>query len=190
MTRSAGILLAVACASCVAAPQSEENVRYGPARGESLVSIGGNLSDSSFDGAGLNDLKETDFELSLSYGYFVGDHHEIGGEIVYGQVDSNLPDSDVLKVDALAFYNYNIRRWVRTWFYIGVDAGLTYLDMDSLDDSSTEPTYGAHVGARLWATPSAAVFFEPFYRRTMLELSAGDVDQDTLGILFGVEFAF
>lgn len=184
------VCLAVLSSACASVEPASGSERYGPVKGESLISLGGSIADKSFDDSELNDVKTTEVTLMVSYGYFLSTNNEIGAEVLYGLVDSNIEDTDVNKIDATAFYNYNFRVSSRTWLYVGADLGLTYLDDELLDISSTEPAYGAHVGARFWATPQTSVFIEPYYRRNdNVETQAGSLDQDTFAILFGVEFA-
>lgn len=182
------VLCALGIGACTTTEGAE--ARYGPLKGDSLVSLAGTISDSSIHVTGAPTIRSTALTTRVGYGYFLTPNHELGANLGYRLEDNNVANSDYSQLDLTALYNYNIRASSRTWYYAGIDLGFRRID-DEAAEKFTDLLYGIHVGLRNWLTPQIAFFAEPFYQRSKFELPIDDsADQDQFGILFGLQYAF
>lgn len=183
-------LVVFALGLCACTTTQGADARYGPLKGDSLVSLSGTISDSGIHVTGAPTIRSTAVTTRLGYGYFLTPAHELGANLGYRLEDNNVPNSDFSQLDLTALYNYNIRASSRTWYYVGVDLGFRRID-DQAAEKFTDLLYGLHVGIRNWLTPQIAFFAEPFYQRSKFQLAIDDnAEQNQFGILFGLQYAF
>jgi hypothetical protein len=152
--------------------------RYGPGEGESLLTFGGALTFTDPD---VGDDVDT-LTAQVGYGYFLDEHHEVGGQILNSLSDSDDFESTIFVV--APYYNYNWRQSSRTWYYAGPHIGILYnsIDTPGFDEDDTSFAYGAHGGVRQWITPSTSWFVEPRITKSS--------DVDDITILFGLNVSF
>ncbi len=163
-----------------AAPPVQD--RYGPAGGESLLSLGVTLQSRETEPDVGEDTTDSTLFGQVGFGYFLADEHEIGAQFL-GVLNSPDEGDDVVFLAISPYYNYNFRANPRTWWYVGPHVGLAFIDFGG--ESESELAYGVHVGMRQWISPDAAFFVEPRY--TITEF--GDTDITTFDILLGLDVA-
>jgi hypothetical protein len=143
-----------------------------PTGGVQLFSFGGDLRNTDY-----GDFEVDTLLLRTAGGYFLDEHHEVGGAITLIRFDFDGGDATIW--DLSPYYNYNVALQPRLWAYGGAHLGLTMVDASGADDTAI--AYGLHAGARYWVTPRAAFYAEPGFTLTEIE----NEDVTDIYILFG-----
>ena len=142
--------------------------RLGPTGGEQLFALAGSLSS----------VEDTDLLiLQATFGYFLDDALEVGGQITTFWFDADCDDSTLHLINP--YVNYNLRQTPRLWYYAGLHAGLAFIDVAGTDETGF--AIGPHAGARYWVSPRSAFFAEP---RLTTAFYSGDSSTE-VAIIFG-----
>jgi len=156
-------------------PQAD---KYGPGTGESLVSLGLQLSSSKAGGSTSKSIA-----AQIGGGYFLTEEHEVGGHILWNYINPDEGSSAAIFFLA-PYYNYNYRANPRLWYYGGPHLGLSHVAAGG--SSSNSLAAGLHAGARYWLSPTTSVYVEPRY--THYRQFGSNTDDLTLLIGLSVTF--
>lgn len=144
-----------------AQPVQEVSETYGPDSNDFLISGAMSFARAEYQyDTAAQDTKTYTFSTSVSY--FIDRTNEIGLSGAYQEInvdEGSAGDGDTAFL--YAFYNFNYDTSPRTTLYAGPQAG--WARFDNGNDSSSDLTYGVHIGLRHWLHPHVSIVIEPQY---------------------------
>jgi hypothetical protein len=151
--------------------QGLDGQRYGTSAGESLLTFGGALSNTTPEGGDST----TSLTAQVGVGRFLSDTKEMGLQALLFKTD------DLTVLNLAPYFNFNFRLSSRTWLYAGPHIGVLIFDQETAEEIDIEFSYGVHGGIRRWATPSTSLYIEPRFTTSDL--------QDEFAVLFGMNIS-
>jgi hypothetical protein len=184
------LVVCIATADCLAAETNaaQPELRYGPIRGESLMTFGGDFTHSELSNG--FESKTDSLTAQIGIGYFTHNNHEVGFQGIINHSRSKYENSTRTssQIGCYPYYNYNFRVNPRSWLYAGPHAGIVYSDY--IDDNDITWSFGLHAGLRFWLTSATSFFIEQRFTHTEFDFGGGKTESDVFKILLGLNLRF
>ncbi len=160
----------------------------GPEAGESEVQLSFSYSDVDLgEENGVDFGESTDINFSLSYGWYITDHHEVGGILSYTKSEiTSTVDEVTVEIDTDgygvgAFYHYNFSSGNVATPYLGVAVQSIGGDAGDVYDLS----YEAQLGVKFYPFDNAGVLLAASYSQLMAA-EDGLPDADGIQLVAGL----
>ena len=175
------------CSGCSATKKTKNTGQYGPVKGESELSFGGNFTKTDSDG-----FTDQTIAVQVGAGILLSNSLEFGGQAIAGYSKSETSgfgpstESTSTNIGLLPYFRWNFRLSHRAWLYLGPHFGVVQFDDGTFDESVF--SYGGHAGFKVWVNPRTSLFIEPRFTSYSIETAGGaaEVDIDQTDVLVGL----